>query len=73
MAIATKFVTMVDVVDPDSGNTVQLEVRKLASGGMVGIDSSWLEADIGPTYSPFDPGEELIIPDDEEPTHVSGQ
>jgi hypothetical protein len=32
---------------------------------MVGIDASWLAADEGPTYSPYDNGVELDIPDDE--------
>lgn len=56
----------VTVIDPDSNLPVELEVRKLESGGMVGIDGSWLAQDEGPTYSPYDKGVELVIPDDEE-------
>src|SRR2546425_11280817 len=41
--IKTTFVQTVTVIDPDSKQPVELEVRKLVSGGMVGIDGSWLE------------------------------
>jgi hypothetical protein len=64
--IKTKFVQTVTVIDPDSNLPVELEVRKLGSGGMVGIDGSWLAQDEGPTYSPYDKSVELVIPDDEE-------
>lgn len=63
--IHTKFVQALTVIDPDSKLPVEIEIRKLASGGMVGIDASWLSHDKGPTYSPFDQGVELHIPDDE--------
>ena len=64
-SIATRFVQHVTVIDPDSGSEVQLEVRKLATGGLVGIDGSWLDADMGELYSPYDSGVRLDIPDDE--------
>jgi hypothetical protein len=64
--IKTKLVQTVTVIDTDSNLPVELEVRKLESGGMVGIDGSWLAQDEGPTYSPYDKGVELVIPDDEE-------
>lgn len=63
--IKTKFVKHITVQDPDTGADVELEIRKLETGGMVGIDGSWLESGQEPTYSPFDKGVELIIPDDE--------
>lgn len=63
--IKTKFVQAINVIDPDTGGEVHVEIRKLESGGMVGIDGSWLDADEGPVYSPFDKGVELVIPDDE--------
>lgn len=47
-------VCSVTVTDPDSGLPVEVEIYKLATGGMVGVDGSWLAADEGPTYSPFD-------------------
>jgi hypothetical protein len=65
--IQTKHVQCVTVIDPDSGGEVEIEIRKLESGSMVGIDASWLDADEGPTYSPYDKGVELAIPDDELP------
>lgn len=64
--IKTRFVQTVTVIDPDSNLPVELEVRKLESGGVVGIDGSWLAQDEGPTYSPYDKNVELVIPDDEE-------
>ena len=63
--IKTKYVQTVAVVDPDSGGEVSVEVRKLETGPMVGIDGSYLEQDVGPAYSPYDRGVELGIPDDE--------
>ncbi len=63
--IATKHVCMVTVIDPDSQLPVEIEIRKLATGGMVGIDGSFLDQDMGTVFSPYDSGVELIIPDDE--------
>jgi len=63
--IKTTYVQTVTVVDPDSGNDVSVEVRKLETGPMVGIDGSYLEQDVGPVYSPYDRDVELEIPDDE--------
>lgn len=65
--IKTKFITVVTVIDPDSGAPVEVEIRKLETGPMVGIDGSWLEQEMEPTYSPYDNGAELDIPDDEKP------
>jgi hypothetical protein len=53
------------VIDPDTNLEVEVEIRKLESGGMVGIDGSWLEQDVGPVYSPYDKNVVLLIPDDE--------
>jgi hypothetical protein len=64
-AIKTKYIQTVTVVDPDSGGEVSVEVRKLETGPMAGIDGSYLEQDVGPVYSPYDRGVELEIPDDE--------
>ena len=38
-----KFVTEIQMKDPDTGNNVQLEVYKHENGGMFAIDSSYLE------------------------------
>jgi len=64
-AIKTKYVQTVTVVDPDSGGDVSVEVRKLETGPMVGVDGSYLEQEVGPVFSPYDRGVELEIPDDE--------
>jgi len=63
--ITTKFVATVEVIDPDTKQPVTLEIRKLDGGAMVGLDGSFLEQDIGPVFSPYDKGYELVIPDDE--------
>jgi len=65
MSIKSKYVTTITVTDPDSKLDVEVEIRKLESGGMVGIDGSYLEQDVGPVYSPYDKNVEIIIPDDE--------
>lgn len=63
--VKTKWVTVVEVTDPDTGNPVEVEIRKEEHGGMVGIDASYLYGDIGDVYSPFGNGI-LDIPDNEE-------
>lgn len=63
--IKTKHVCVITVVDPDSNLPVDLEIRKMETGGMVGIDASFLEQDVGDVYSPYDEGFTLDIPDDE--------
>lgn len=64
--IASRFVRVVAVTDPDSGLPVEVEIRKLATGGLIGIDGSFLEQDVGEVYSPYDRGVCISIPDDEE-------
>jgi hypothetical protein len=54
------FVKKVIVVDPDTGSDVELDVFKLEGGGMVGIDSSYLDTE-EPIYSPFDNGVKIEI------------
>lgn len=69
MKIKTKFVTIVTVTDPDTNLPVEVEIRKLETGSMVGIDGSWLANDEGDTYSPYDRNVKLDIPDDEPATN----
>jgi hypothetical protein len=57
----TKYVATVTVTDPDTNLPVDVEIRKLENGLMVGIDESAIEETI---YSPYDTVE-LEIPDDE--------
>ena len=54
------FVTSVKVIDPDTKNEIDLEIYKLEGGGMVGIDSSFIETEL-PIYSAFDKGVEIDI------------
>lgn len=62
----TRFVTSVEVVDPDSQAPVAIEIRKTEGGYLVGIDGSYLEQDAGPVYDPCTFGVELEVPDDEQ-------
>jgi hypothetical protein len=62
----TRYVTSVEVVDPDTQAPVTLEIRKTEGGYLVGIDGSYLEQDVGPVYDPCNFGVELEIADDEE-------
>ena len=59
--IKTKQVREIDVIDPDSGWPVSITILKLETGGMVGIDSSFLENTELSVYSPFDETTELEV------------
>jgi hypothetical protein len=61
----TRYVTSVEVVDPESQAPVALEVRKTEGGYLVGIDASYLEQEVGPVYDPCNFGVELQIHDDD--------
>lgn len=61
------WVKSVTVIDPDSKLPVELEIRKLESGAMMGIDASYLEQDVGTVYSPYDKNVKVNIPDNEAP------
>jgi hypothetical protein len=41
-----KFVKELTVVDPDTNNDVQISVYKHENGGMLAMDSSWLDQSI---------------------------
>lgn len=53
-AIKSTFVQVILVTDPDTKGEVELEIRKLASGAMLGIDGSYIEQEVGEVYSPYD-------------------
>jgi hypothetical protein len=63
--IKTTYVDTVTVTDPDTNLPVDVEIRKMATGAMVGIDGSYLEQDVGDVCSPYDKYQLLDIPDDE--------
>lgn len=67
----TVYVATAEVVDPVTKNTVQVEIRRMESGPMVGLDAAYLEdlaSDPSQDY-PVDPycGEPLYVADDEGP------
>ncbi len=68
----SKFVKIVQVQDPDTGNVCEVEIRKLPDGSLVGFDGAYLGYLDGiatprdnPPLSPYD-GTPIHIPDDEE-------
>lgn len=63
----SKFVTSVRILDPDSRLTVEIEIRKLESGGLIGFDGSFLEQ-LGPDENPYHPYVRdaiVVVPDNE--------
>jgi len=59
MIIGAKYVKTVKVTDPDTGNEVAIQIMKLETGGMVGLDESFLENTDEPVYSPYDVGVQI--------------
>jgi hypothetical protein len=61
------YVSAVTVTDPDTGAEIDVEIYKdEASGAMFGLDSSFLDGDVGPVFSPYNKGQEITIPNDDE-------
>ena len=60
-AINSRPVTVVTVTDPDSRLPVEVAIIKLETGGMVGVDASFLSNTDEPVYSPFDFGTEINV------------
>lgn len=62
MAKSTKgtFVKLVMVTDPETGGEVGIEIYKLSNGGMVGLDSSYVDTE-ETIYSPFDKNVEIDL------------
>lgn len=59
--IKAKHIKTIQVVDPDTKLKVAVGIYKLKTGGIVGIDESFLANTEEPVYSPFDKGVELKI------------
>jgi hypothetical protein len=64
--VACKFVSDIEVTDPDTGNICDVEVWKdTESGAMIGVDFSFLEAGDRRIPSPFNKGTVLCLQDEE--------
>ena len=63
--IKSTFVKLITITDPENNQPIELEIRKLESGAVVGFDAPYLEAGVGPIFSPYHPGLQVEIPDDE--------
>ena len=61
--IKTKQITTITVIDPDTNNEVAVTIYKLETGGIVGVDESFIGNTEEPVYSPFDKGVELALED----------
>lgn len=59
--IKGKYVKTIKVTDPDSGGEVDLAIYKMETGGMVGVDESFLANTDEPVFSPYDSGVELNL------------
>lgn len=59
--IKGKHIQTITVTDPDSGGPVEVAIYKMETGGMVGIDESFLMNTDEPVYSPYDLGEEMDL------------
>lgn len=60
-SIKGKFVKSITVLDEDSKAEVQVSIYKLETGGMIGVDESFLANTDEPVYSPYDVGVELNL------------
>jgi hypothetical protein len=58
--INSKFIEEYTIIDPDTKLKVSIGIYKLDTGGIVGIDSSFLELGEN-VYSPFDRGIKLKL------------
>jgi hypothetical protein len=63
MKTKAKFVIEVTVIDPDTNNPVGVSIYKEEGGGMMGVDSSYIEQDVGPVTSPHGNGKLKLIDD----------
>lgn len=61
MRITGKQITVVTVEDPDSKLPVEVAIIKLNTGGMIGVDASFLSNTEEPIYSPFDKGRKIKL------------
>ena len=59
--IKGKFVKSITVLDPDSKMDVEVQIFKLETGGMIGIDESFIANTDEPIFSPFDKGVKLVL------------
>jgi hypothetical protein len=61
--IGAQRVKTITVTDPDSNLPVEVVIVKLETGGMMGIDESFLANTDEPVYSCFDKGIEVNVDD----------
>lgn len=72
MRIKGKQISVVTVQDPDSKLPVEVAIIKLNTGGMIGIDASFLENTEEPIYSPFDKGRVIKLEENENGKETNG-
>ena len=60
--VTSKFVGIIQVIDPDSGLEIEIELRKLETGGMIGLDGAYLQSlcEGENPNNPYDDGKILI-------------
>lgn len=63
--LSSKYVATVTVIDPDTNAPVEVEIRKLETGPMIGLDGCFLEQTDDDAFSPYDADTKISIPDNE--------
>jgi hypothetical protein len=68
--VNTKHVGVITVIDPDTRLPVAIEIRKLATGEMIGLDEAYLVSLGGTSGNPNNPyaAGKINVPDDEDGT-----
>ena len=62
------YIKDITVTDPDTGGDVIVELWKdVESGGIFGIDESFLDAESGVCFNPFSGDEDILDVDDLDP------
>jgi len=63
LALTCKLVDIVQVTDPDSGDTIELEVwRDPESNALLGVESSFMDGTSEHIYSPYNADSILNLP-----------
>jgi hypothetical protein len=57
--VKAKLITQITVIDPDTNTPVQIDIYKEKTGGMFGVDSSYIDTE-EPVTSPFGNGKVRI-------------
>ena len=61
------YVSTVQVTDPHTGIEIDVDIYKdEGSGAMLGLDATFMDGDGGPVFSPYNQGQKVILPDEDD-------